>query len=232
MLTMLRTLIIPCVLLPITGFAHEEVLFDQYTLQSSAEGEVVNDLMMVHLQVQHEDRDASVLAEKVNADMAWALDELKEFTQVDTDTRNYSTYPKYEQNRVVGWRSSQTLVIQGTEFEELKNALQILQGKLQIQRMQFQPQDETRKQVEDELIQQALANFKHRAQIVQQSMSAAGYRVMQININTGGDRPGRVRMEAQSTNIAAMSRSVDSAPAVDAGQSKITVSISGQIQLQ
>ncbi len=229
MYIVLRAWFFAWLFMPNFGYAHDEVLFDQYTLQASAEGEVVNDLMLVHLQVQHEDRDAKALADKVNEDMAWALDQLKEYAQIESDTRSYTTHPKYEQNRIVGWRSSQTLVIRGAEFEELKAALQKLQSRLQIQHVQFQPRDETRKQVEDELIQQALANFKHRATIVQDSMGASAYRVVQININTGG-RGGQVRMQSSSTM--ALSRSVDSAPAVEAGLSKITVNISGQIQLQ
>ena len=208
--------------------AHEEVVFEQYTLQSSAEAEVINDLMIVHLQVQHEDRDAAVLAEKVNSEMTWALDQLKAFNLVESETRNYTTHPRYEQKRVVGWRSSQTLLVKGTDFEQVKEALQILQARLQIKRMQFLPRDETRKQIEDGLIQQALANFRHRATILQQSMGASSYRVVKININTG-DRSGRVRLE---THTGALARSVDTAPAIDAGQSKVTVGISGQIQLQ
>lgn len=224
---MFRIAVIAGLLFSGFSYAHEEVLFDQYTLQASAEGEVSNDLMLVHLQVQHEDRDAKVLADKVNKDMAWALELLEEFEQIETDTRSYTTHPKYEQNRIVGWSSVQTLVIQGSDFEDLKAALQKLQSRLQIQRMQFQPRDETRKQIEDELIQQALANFNHRATIVQDSMSASAYRIIQININTGGRGGGHARMQASS-----MARSVESAPAVEAGQSKIAVNISGQIQLQ
>ena len=230
-MTVLCVRLILWLLIPFSGaaLAHEEVVFEQYTLQSSAEAEVINDLMMVHLQVQHEDRDAAVLADKVNSDMNWALEQLKAFNLVESETRNYTTHPKYEQKRVVGWRSSQTLMIRGTDFEQVKEALQILQARLQITRMQFQPRDETRKQIEDDLIQQALANFKHRATIVQQSMGASSYRVVKININTG-DRSGRgVRLEAHT---AALARSVDTAPAIDAGQSKVTVGISGQIQLQ
>jgi len=208
-------------------FADTETLYDQYTLQASAEAEVANDLMLVHLQVQHEDRDSTTLAEKVNRDMAWALAQLQPFSEVDFDTRNYSTYPKYEQNRIIGWRSAQTLVIQGSDFDALKDALQILQSKLQIQQMQFRPREETRKAVEDELIQEALNNFKHRASIVQDNMGAQSYRVMRLNINTGG-RQGRMRMEAKTTSM----RSMDSAPAIEGGQSKVTVNINGQIQLQ
>jgi len=208
--------------------SESETLFDQYTLQASAEGEVANDLMVVHLQVQHEDRDTGALAERVNSDMAWALEQLEAFIGIDSKTQNYSTYPKYEHNRIVGWRSSQTLLIQGTDFEVLKEALQKLQSKLQIQQMFFQPLDETRKTVEDALIRTALDNFKRRAEIVQNNMNSQSYRVIQININTGGRQMPRMRMDADST----MARSMESAPAVEGGQSKISVNVSGQIQLQ
>lgn len=227
-----RLLSIAC-LIAWSGIANadmnHQILYDQYTLQASAEGEVDNDLMMVHLQVQHEDKDAGSLAEKVNRDMDWALRQLVEFTEVEANTRDYRTYPKYEQDRVAGWRSSQTLVIQGADFEQLKEVLQVLQSRLQIQNMQFQPRDETRKKVENDLIQSALQNFRDRASIVRESMNATDYRIIQVNINTGGGRGGRARMDAQAST---MMRSLESAPAVEAGQSRITVNVSGQIQLQ
>ncbi len=226
---------VSCCLLLIVGgntmsAESSDTIYDQYTLQASAEGDVVNDLMVVHLRVEHEDRDAKALAERVNQEMAWALEQLEAFERIDTKTQNYNTSPKYEQNRVVGWRSSQTLEIQGSDFEQIKEALQKLQSKLQIQHMQFLPRDETRKQIEDNLIREALDNFKHRAAIVQENMGAKTFRVMQININTGGRNPARMRM--QHTQAAGMSRSLESAPAVEGGESKISVSISGQIQLQ
>ncbi len=214
-----------CILLCGNTLAQDEVLYDQYTLQASAEGEVANDLMIVRLQVEHEDREIAKLASKINADMAWALAELAAFDRIEAATGNYNTHPLYEQNRVVGWRSSQTLNLQGEDFDQLKDALQTLQGKLKVQQMLFQAQDETRKELEDTLISEALDNFKRRSVIVQENMGAASYRVMQININTGGR--GRARLEQ-----ATLARSVESAPAVEAGQSRITVNISGQIQLQ
>lgn len=209
---------------------HEHMpIYDQYTLQASAEGEVENDLMIVRLVVEHEDRDASKLADKVNADMQWALQQLRAQSAIDRKTENYTTYPKYEQQRVVGWHSSQTLTLSGDDFDAIKNAVQILQSKLQVRGMAFQPKDETRKKVEDELINQALDNLKHRAAIVQANMGAAGYRIMQININTGGGRQGRMQQDMMTM---ARSASVENAPAIEGGDSKISVSVSGQIQLQ
>lgn len=207
----------------------QQPVYDQYTLQASAEGEVDNDLMLVRLQVEHEDRDASKLAEKVNTDMQWALEQLETSPSINVKTENYSTYPKYEQNRISGWHSAQTLSLSGGDFDELKAAVQILQSRLQVQGMAFQPTDETRRTAEDALINEALDNLKHRAEIVQQNMGASSYRVMQININTGGRQPSRMRM---NNDMVAMSRSVEAAPAVESGESKITVTVSGQIQLQ
>ena len=211
--------------------AHTETgpVYDQYSLQATAEGEVVNDLMVVQLQVEHEDRNTAVLADRVNRDMNWALEQLEAYENIESNTENYSTYPKYEQNRVIGWRSAQTLMIQGSDFDALKEALQKLQSKLQVKHMQFRPRDETRKLAEDTLMREALDNFKHRATIVQENMAAGSYRVMQISIDTGGSHGRRMAMD---TRAMSMSKSVESAPAVEGGDSKITVRISGQIQLQ
>ena len=77
MLVLCRLLICLLLLTGSISYADEEALFDQYTLQASAEGDVTNDLMTVNLVVQHENRDAKVLAEQVNSDMSWALDQLK-----------------------------------------------------------------------------------------------------------------------------------------------------------
>ena len=203
-------------------------VYDRYTLQASAESEVHNDLMLVRLQVVHEDRDAAQLANKVNSDMQWALEQVSSVESIQSKTENYSTHPKYEQQRVVGWRSAQTLSLSGSDFDAIKAAVQILQSRLQIQNMAFQPSDETRRKTEDDLINEALDNMKHRAQIVQQNMGASGYRIMHLNIDTGHRPAGRGRREATMRRSA----SVDMAPAVEGGESRISVTVSGQIQLQ
>lgn len=206
-------------------------VYDQYTLQASAEGEVANDLMIVRLKVEHEDSDASKLAHKVNTDMQWALDQLKETPSITAKTENYSTYPKLEQQHIAGWHSTQTLTLSGSDFDAIKASVQILQSKLQVLGMSFGPSDETRRKAEDALINQALDNLKHRAELVRENMGAARYRIMQININTGGRQAGRARMDTEMMTMARSAR-VETAPAVAGGESKISVNINGQIQLQ
>lgn len=206
-------------------------VYDQYTLQASAEGEVENDLMIVRLKVEHEDTDASTLADKVNADMQWALEQLKETPSISAKTENYTTYPKNEQQCIAGGLSAQTLSLSGSDFDALKASVQILQGRLAVPGMAFGPIDETRRNAEDALINQALDNLKHRAEIVRENMGAASYRIMQININTGGRQPARARVNTEMKSMARTAL-VETAPAVEGGESKISVNINGQIQLQ
>ncbi len=203
--------------------------YDQYTLQASAEGDVENDLMLVRLKVEYEDQEAVVLASKVNTDMQWALDQVTDLPSIKAKTESYTTRPIYKERNIVGWRSAQTISLSGQNFDELKAVLQVLQGKLQVQSMAFQPTDATRKSAEDQLVNQALDNFKHRAAIIQKNMGASGYRIIQININTGGRQAGRI--STKTMNLA-RSASVVASPAVESGESKISVSVSGQIQLQ
>jgi predicted secreted protein len=206
----------------------QEAVYDQYSLHASAEGEVENDLMRVWLVVQHEDRDAQTLASKVNSDMQWALAQLGAFESVSHKTEGYTTYPKYEQQRIAGWRSAQTLSLSGSDFDQVKGAVQILQSRLQVQNMVFQPRDETRRKMEDQLINQALDNLKHRATFVQRNMGVQSYRIMHLNIDTGHRVAPAQRMEATMMRSAA----ADVAPAVAGGESKISVTVSGRIQLQ
>ncbi len=221
-------IMLACAVIPAYAAEPREPVYDQFSLQASAQSEVENDLMRVMMQVQHENRDAAVLAGKINADMQWAIEQLATFDSIVYRTENYTTYPKYEQQRVVGWRSSQTLSLSSSDFEAVKRAVQILQGRLQVSNMVFLARDETRRLAEDKLINEALDNLKHRAGIVQQNMGADGYRIMHMNIDTGRYAGPRPRMEATMMRSAA----ADVAPAVEGGNSKISVTVSGQIQLQ
>ena len=77
-----------------SAMADQQTIYDQYSLQASAEGDVENDLMRVRMAVQHEDRDAAALADKVNTDMQWALEHLGRFESIRYKTENYSTHPE------------------------------------------------------------------------------------------------------------------------------------------
>jgi len=217
-------------LLPLVVLAETKTpIFDIFSLQADARAEVANDYMEVSLVAEGQEKDSAELADKINSVMQWALSELETFSALEYSTGNYQTWPVYADKHIVGWRSSQTLRLGGADFEQAGKAVQKLQSRLQVRSMQFRPQDDTRSDAEDDLITEALDNFKRRAAIVQQTMGASGYRVVQLDIHAGA--PGiapRMHMETMSRSSAR----VATAPAVEAGESTLSVTVSGQIQLQ
>ena len=92
--------------------------------------------------------------------------------------------------------------------------------------MQFSASKKTRDQIENELIEEAMQAFKRRAEIIKRHMDGKDYRIVNLHINSNGQRPQM--MNAQRGRMQAME--IASAPTVEAGTSKITVTVSGSIQ--
>ena len=217
-----------CLSLVLPVYAHDddETLFNVVNLQAQAEREVPNDQMIVTLVTEHEGNNAAKLAKTINMDMEWALAIVKQHAFVTYQTKSYSTYPVYDENQdIVGWRASQELELKSEKIEGLSELTGKLQEKLQVRQMNFTPTDATRKKYEDELIEEAMQAFKARIEIVKKHMDDQNHRIVNINISTGGYQPPYMYERAMP-----MAMEKAAAPAVEAGTSKITVTISGSVQ--
>ena len=209
-----------------------ETLFDVYRLSSEASVEVDNDLMVAFLVVQEEDKDASVLANRVNATMSWAVNVLRPNTTIDTRTRDYQTYPKYENSsarRLIAWQAQQVIELKTSDFSAAGKAIQALQEKMTVQSIQLSVKPDSREKASDALIREALDSFKRRARLVQQNMSSSGYRVLDIDIRTQQGGSGAISTRMMS--MAQESDSVETAPAIAAGTTTVFVNVEGRIQL-
>ncbi len=224
---MLRTLTVIAALLLVPPLqAHDEAtLFNKVNLQAEAQREVPNDEMQVLLAAEHQGDDPAALAERVNQDMAWALDRARKTDTVDAETQAYSTRPIYEDGVIRGWRARQELQLKSSEFAKLTELLGTLQERLQIAQMGFSPAPETRQKHQDELISEAIRAFKDRVAIVQKNMDDRDYRIIELNVNTSGFGYRPMAMADR-----AMSKMERSAPAVEGGTSEVTVTVSGSVQ--
>ncbi len=209
----------------------DETLFNVFSLQAQSEQEIVNDQMRVILSVEHQNVNPNVLSNKINSDMQWALAQIKKSKKAsafNSKSMTYNTYPVYKNERIVAWQASQQLEIKSEAITALNNLVGKLQERLLIKQMSFIPTDQTRKQAENKLLNKALDAFKARAAIIQQNMQAKSYKIVDVNINTGNHiQPMQFRQQKAKFSMAA-----NSAPAVEAGTSKIVVTVNGRIQLQ
>ncbi len=210
----------------ITVFAHDnDPLFNQVNLQAQVERDIPNDQLTVTLAVEEEGKDAAKIADKINLDMDWALKIVDQHDDINASTQSYNTYPVYDKRTVVGWRAIQQLELKSINITELSGLVGKLQERLQVKNMRFSPTRETQVQYENELIEEAMISFKQRVNLVKKHMDEKNVRIVNLHVNTGGGYPQPIY--AESRMMAMDSKSV---PAVDAGTSKITVTVSGSVQ--
>ncbi len=217
------------VVLAMPASAHDDdPLFNVVNLQAEAEREIPNDQMIVIVVTEHDGKDPASVAASINKDMEWALGIVKQHNYVESRTRSYQTWPVYnDKQTIIGWRASQELELKSGNIEGLSELAGKLQEKLQVRQMNFSPTDATRKKYENELIEEAMVAFKGRVDIVSKHMDNKNHRIVNININTGSYFPP-VMYERAMLKSAAMDAAP--APAVDAGTSKITVTVNGSVQ--
>lgn len=206
--------------------AHDnEPLFNQVNLQAQSERDIPNDQLIVLLAVEEEGKEAAKIANKINKDMDWALNKTRPHKDIEARTLSYNTSPIYDKRTVIGWRAVQQLELKSTNITELSELVGDLQERLKVKNMKFSPTKETRKHYEDELIEEAMLAFKQRVEIVKKHMDNKNVRIVNLHVNTGVGHIQPVYAENRM-----MSMSSKSAPTVEAGTSKITVTVSGSVQ--
>ena len=198
------------------------------TLSASATASVPNDRMHASLRAESENADAAAAANVVNTRMAKALARARVAPGVEASTSGYSSFQVTDKNQATRWRVAQTLKLEGSDFAALSTLASQLQaeGGLVIDGTQFSVSDAARKKAEDSLTQQAIKSWQARASEAARGFGFEGWRVGSVTIQTGDFmRPQPV--------MRAMSFEVKSAPvAMEAGNSDVTVTVSGEAVLE
>jgi predicted secreted protein len=212
-----------------TLVAHaDELRYNQVRLQAQQSMPVSNDTMHVTLSTFAEDRDPARLARQINTDMEWALSLAKSEKEIAVSTGNYQTYPVLHKNEHQGWRGQQNLELEGEDTRRISDLVGKLQERLQVKTIRFSVSDRKRHAVENQLIGKALDAFRERAGIIGDNLQASSFRVVNIDVNTATQRPP-VPYQARMSSMAMD----EAAPvAVEAGESQVTVTVSGTIELQ
>jgi predicted secreted protein len=212
-----------------TGAVHADTdsHYNRIQLQAQQLESVSNDTMHVTLNTFGEARDPAGLAARINEDMEWALAVAKRQLGITAGTGGYQTYPVYKDNVLKGWRGEQSLELEGKDSRAMSRLVGELQEKLQVKSMSFSVSEEKRAEVENRLISRALDAFKARAAIVVGNLHATGYRIVDITISTSSQRPPAPYPVARM----AATMQAESRVAVEAGESNVSVMVSGTVEL-
>jgi predicted secreted protein len=209
---------------PMLVIAGEDAFYDRIQLSAQATAEVENDILVAILSAQRQGKQVGQLAEEVNQVMTKAIKRCKQSKGIEVQTLNYQTTPVYEKQRQTGWRVSQSLQLKSRDSKALSKLIGDLQDTLMMDSMRYEISPEQRTKIEESLIGQAIAAFSKRAQNITQHLNRKTYRLVSMQVNTGGysAKP----MSAQNF------RGLAAAPVFEAGKQNITVTVSGVIELE
>jgi predicted secreted protein len=208
----------------------EDLNYNLVSLGSEARQEVANDWMHAVLALEIRDRDPARLGQTVNRQVQQALAKARDFPEVRLQSQGYQTLPENdERGRFTGWRAQARLLLEGADFARLGALIGELQASgLVVQGMGFEVSPKRRLEVEDALVKEAIAAFRHRAEITQQALGAARFRVVDLQVDGLNAAPRMALMESRQMSMAKM----DAVPvATQAGVTELVIRVNGRVQL-
>lgn len=198
------------------------------TVELSAEASrpASNDLALATVAAEAAGVAPAELSRQINQAVSDALKTAKAYPSVRAKSGGTSTYPVYSKNgKIETWRMRSDIVLESTDTANLSELLGKLQGSLTVSSLHIQPSPETRRKVENEAMLDAVALFKDRAKLLAESLGK-NYSIKQLAVSTGG-------RFAPPVMRAAKAMSVEAAPMpIESGESVVTVSVSGKIEIE
>lgn len=228
---LVSSLILASVSSPVFAATTDALNYNVVSIQADASREVSNDQIQAVLYIEKSNKQPAELANQINMQMNQALALAKKYPQVKVKTGAQSTYPIYDTDnkKLKEWRGRAELQIQSHDFKAASQLISELQQNFQTDSIGFSVSDEQRSKVENELMMEASKNFQQRAQLMSQSWHKNGYNLINLNINTNNNyRP----VMMSSLRTAKFAEASPMAQDMNAGESKISVSANGTIQLK
>jgi predicted secreted protein len=206
-----------------------EPRWNQVELQAEAAREVQNDTVYATLFTEITDPDPAK-ASQVNRAIGDALKTASAYRTVKARSGGNMTYPIYDKGqKLTGWRSRAEIRLESQDFEAAATLIGKLQSELQLAGLSFGVSRELRRKTEDELIRDAVAAFKARAEVATSALGGRSYRIERVALNAFGMPAPIVAMRAPSMADAAVAAAP---PPLQGGTSTVQVQASGTIELE
>ena len=188
-----------------------------------------NDTLVITLKATAQARSANVVMEKINRKMQTALSALKKYPEIEIKTAQYRVHPAYNKGESIRhWNGSQSLIITLDAKSTQLNALTELQEQLEYQSMQFKISAKQKQKAIQQLTFIALQTFQQQAKLIAEAFGSQNYQLLETRINPPNAQFNRQNVAFTSRMVMAESMA---SPAIEAGQSTLTVNISGVLLL-
>jgi predicted secreted protein len=209
--------------------ALEPARYNQVELQAEASREVQNDLMNASLYAEVADPSAARVADQLNRLAGEALKTAGEVAAVKARSGTNQTYPVYDRaGKTTSWRGRAEIRLESKDIRAMAALIGRLQSSMQLGGVSFSVSPELRRQAENELINEAVAAFRARADVAAKAIGGRTYKIRRIALATAGMQPSPRPMTARTMSAQAAEVST---PVFEAGTSIVNVVASGTVDV-
>ncbi len=198
-------------------------------LSAEASRPAANDLLRAGVFAEASGGNPAELARQINQDIGEALKLIRDYPAIAAKSGQQNTFPVYGQKqKLEGWRMRSELLLETKDAAAMSELL----GKLQAMRLALghlsqSPSPTTRAAAEDAATRDAISAFHARAGLIAEQFGKP-YKINQLRVHQQGSFQPLVPMARAAT----LMQAADAAPMpIEAGESQVTTSISGQIEL-
>ncbi|MEO8250383.1 MAG: SIMPL domain-containing protein [Burkholderiales bacterium] len=201
-------------------------------LSASASVDVKQDLLTLTLAATREGSDPAAVQTELKAALDAALAEAKktaEAGQLDVSTGNFSLFPRHtKEGRISTWQGRAELTLEGRDFERISQAAGRIQT-LTVSSAGFGLSREAREKAEGEVQASAIDNFKQSAGEIARRFGFIGFTLREVSVSANSRLP-QPRMRSMAAE--AKTSYSDAPVPVEAGNSTVTATVSGSVQLK
>lgn len=201
-------------------------------LSASALAQVQQDWLVMTLSVQKEGTDAMAVQTQIKNHLASALALARPLAQagaLEVSTGQMSVSPRYGRDgKANGWTGVAELVLQGRDIERITSVAGRVQG-MTVGQVQWAISPELKRQTENRIQEDAVAQFQSRAAALTRSFGSSGYDLKEVRVSSQ-ESAGEPQMRMVAMQVDALPPAMP-VPA-QAGSSRVVVNVSGSIQLK
>ncbi|MDE2607284.1 MAG: SIMPL domain-containing protein [Burkholderiales bacterium] len=201
-------------------------------LQAAGTVELQQDLLQMRLSATREGSDPAAVQTQLKTVLDAALAEARKSAQpgqMDVRTGNFAIYPRSgREGRISTWVGTAELLLEGRDFPRITQAAGRIQT-MTLAGVSFGLSRERRAQVEGQAQAQAIERFQARAGELAKAFGFASYTLREVSVNSS--EPGFAPRYRMASAMAAGPASAEAPVPVEPGQSAVTVTVSGSVQL-
>lgn len=196
-------------------------------LSASASRPAANDRFHAQLYLEASAADAAEVANRLNRELGEALRSARQARNVTVRSGNQQAYPVFNrEQKIESWRMRGELLLEAGDPAALSAAVTALQQqRLALSGIGQQPAPATRKQAEEGATEDAIRAFEMRAGQIAKTLGKA-YKIKRLSIAQENMAPPLLRGVAM-----AMEAKARAPMPLEAGESQVSVSVHGEIEL-